>query len=110
MELVVGRVIRSQSGHVVVHTDGGLVTCSVRGRLKKERKAKTDLAVIGDIVRVRLPEGVIESVEPRRNRFARRQPGKRGVYKEDVLVANGFYREALERWMNGEDVGAAPVE
>src|SRR5690606_29912053 len=55
-------------------------------------KARTDLAVIGDWVRVQLlpgpDEGVIEEVEPRENRFARRQPGKRGVYKEDVLVAN----------------------
>lgn len=67
--------------------------CSMRGRLKKERRARTDLAVIGDRVNVRLLEGeaseaVIESIEPRRNRFARRQPGGRGRYKEHVLVAN----------------------
>jgi ribosome biogenesis GTPase len=77
-----GRVIRSQSGHVVVQTANGPITCSLRGRLKKDRKAKTDL------VRVNVEEGVIESVAPRRNRFARRQPGGRGAYKEDVLVAN----------------------
>lgn len=87
-ELVLGRVIKSQSGQVVVETDRGPIVCSLRGRLKKERRAKTDLAVIGDLVRVSPSEGVIESVEPRRNRFARRQPGGRGAYKEDVLVAN----------------------
>ncbi len=86
-----GRVLRSQSGHVFVDTDEGVLRCSVRGRLKKERKGRTDLVVIGDRVRVERTaegEGVIEEVEPRENRFARRQPGPRGAYKEDVLVAN----------------------
>ncbi len=91
-ETLTGRVLRSQSGQVWVETDRGVVHCTVRGRLKRERKAKTDIAVIGDRVRVRTlerdGEGVIEEVEPRDNRFARRQPGRRGAYKEDVLVAN----------------------
>lgn len=91
-ETLVGRVLRSQSGQVWVDTDRGVVHCTLRGRLKRERKARTDLAVIGDRVRVRAladeGEGVIEEVEPRENRFSRRQPGKRGAYKEDVLVAN----------------------
>ena len=88
----VGRVLRSQSGYVFVDTgEGAPLRCTLRGRLKKGRKARTDLVVIGDRVRVsRIAEGegVIEAVEPRTNRFARRQPGPRGVYKEDVLVAN----------------------
>lgn len=87
-----GRVLRSQSGQVWVETERGVVHCTLRGRLKREKKARTDLAVIGDRVRVRMldaeGEGVIERVETRDNRFARRQPGRRGVYKEDVLVAN----------------------
>jgi ribosome biogenesis GTPase len=87
-----GRVLRSQSGQLWVETSGGVVHCTLRGRLKRDKKARTDLAVIGDHVTVRVlgpdGEGVVESVEPRRNRFARRQPGKRGAYKEDVLVAN----------------------
>jgi ribosome biogenesis GTPase len=88
--LVSGLVVRSQSGHVYVQTGQGLVHCTVRGRLKRERKAKSDLAVVGDRVHLRVEggEGVIESVDPRHNRFARRQPGKRGAFKEDVLVAN----------------------
>lgn len=90
-ETISGRVLRSQSGQLWVATERGVVHCTMRGRLKRERKARTDLAVIGDRVRVRVLEdleGVIEEVEPRENRFARRQPGKRGAYKEDVLVAN----------------------
>jgi ribosome biogenesis GTPase / thiamine phosphate phosphatase len=92
MEELEGRVVRSQSGFVWVLTDRGLVQCTLRGRLKKERKARTDLAVIGDRVRIVRSEaasdGVIEAIAPRDNRFARRQPGGRGAYKEDVLVAN----------------------
>jgi ribosome biogenesis GTPase / thiamine phosphate phosphatase len=88
---LVGRVLRSQSGYVWVDTERGVVRCTLRGRLKRDRKAKTDLAVIGDRVRVEWSEsgdGTIEAVEPRANRFARRAAGGRGVYKEDVLVAN----------------------
>lgn len=91
MSQTVGRVLRSQSGHVFVDTGEGVLRCSLRGRLKKERKARTDLVVIGDRVEVTPVaegEGVIEAVLPRENRFARRQPGPRGAYKEDVLVAN----------------------
>ncbi|MGF1468271.1 MAG: ribosome small subunit-dependent GTPase A [Sandaracinaceae bacterium] len=92
MEPVVGRVLRSQSGHVRVRTERALLACRMRGRLK-QGKARTDLVVIGDLVEVTEiegspGEGIIERVRPRRNRFARRQPGSRGRYKEDVLVAN----------------------
>jgi len=86
--------LRSQSGQYWVETGAaGVVHCSMRGRLKKERRARTDLAVIGDRVELTLVEGepgegVIEGIEPRKNRFARRQPGGRGNYKEHVLVAN----------------------
>ena len=31
---------------------------------------------------------MIEAVEPRRTKFSRRQPGPRGTWKEDMLVAN----------------------
>lgn len=90
---VIGRVLRAQSGQYWVETPEGVIHCTLRGRLKKERRAVTDLAVIGDRVEVSLldgetTEGVIEAVEPRENRFARRQPGGRGAYKEHVLVAN----------------------
>ncbi|MEC7526030.1 MAG: ribosome small subunit-dependent GTPase A [Myxococcota bacterium] len=88
-----GRVLRSQSGQHWVLTEQGVIHCSLRGRLKKEKKARTDLVVIGDRVQVTLlpdaeGEGVIEAVEERDNRFARRQPGGRGRYKEHVMVAN----------------------
>ncbi|HEX6654989.1 MAG TPA: ribosome small subunit-dependent GTPase A [Candidatus Limnocylindria bacterium] len=86
-----GTILRAQSGfYAVLADDGSIVTAQLRGALKKERQA-TDLAVIGDRVRVaRQPDGsgVIELVEERRSKFSRRQPGPRGTWKEDLLVAN----------------------
>jgi ribosome biogenesis GTPase / thiamine phosphate phosphatase len=91
MSVTSGLVLRARSGFYTVKTDeGDLVEARLRGRVKKERQA-SDLAVIGDRVRVeRLADGTgaIESIEPRRRRFSRRQPGPRGSWREDVMVAN----------------------
>jgi len=88
---VAGLVLRSRSGfYTVVTDDGDLIEARLRGRVKRDRQA-SDLAVIGDRVRVeRLPDGTgaIASIEARRGRFSRRQPGPRGSWREDVIVAN----------------------
>ncbi len=90
-ELHGGLVLRALSGFYTVRTDdGNLIEARLRGRMKKERQA-SDLAVIGDRVSVeRLPDGTgaIAAVEPRERRFSRRQPGPRGSWREDVMVAN----------------------
>lgn len=85
-----GTVLRAQSGFFWVQTEEGVLECTLRGRLKKERQS-TDIAVIGDaveVVRTSPRHGVIEAVEPRRTKLARRAPFTKGVWKEDVLVAN----------------------
>ena len=86
-----GTVLRARSGFYTVRLDdGSLIECRLRGRVKQER-GDSDLVVIGDRVSVApLPDGdaMIESVEPRRTRFSRRQPGPRGSWKEDMIVAN----------------------
>jgi ribosome biogenesis GTPase len=86
-----GLVLRARSGFYTVATDDGrLVEAQLRGRVKRERQT-SDLAVIGDRVTLELlPDGTgaIAAVEPRRTRFSRRQPGPRGAWREDVLVAN----------------------
>jgi len=86
-----GTVLRARSGFYTVRLDdGSLIECRLRGRVKQER-GDSDLVVIGDRVAV-APQGdgnaMIESVEPRRTRFSRRQPGPRGSWKEDMIVAN----------------------
>ena len=91
MSTTTGLVLRALSGFYTIATvEGVLIEARLRGRMKKERQA-SDLAVIGDRVTVeRLPDGTgaIVSVEPRSRRFSRRQPGPRGSWREDVLVAN----------------------
>lgn len=86
-----GLVLRARSGFYTIATeDGDRLEARLRGRVKRERQS-SDLAVIGDrVVAERLPDGTgaIESVEPRERRFSRRQPGPRGSWREDVLVAN----------------------
>jgi ribosome biogenesis GTPase len=86
-----GTVLRARSGFYTVRIDDGAqLECRLRGRVKQER-GDSDLVVIGDRVAV-APlgdgEGMIESVEPRRSRFSRRQPGPRASWKEDMIVAN----------------------
>ena len=91
MSAASGLVLRARSGFYTVQTDDGdLVEARLRGRVKKERQA-SDLAVIGDRVHLeRLPDGTgaIDAVEARHRRFSRRQPGPRGTWREDVIVAN----------------------
>lgn len=86
-----GVILRARSGFYTVRTDDGRdIECRLRGRVKKERQA-TDLAVIGDRVTISLLDetnGMIEEVAARHSRFSRRQPGPRGSWKEDMLVAN----------------------
>lgn len=85
-----GRVLRAQSGFFWVQTEQGILECKLRGRLKKYRYT-SDIVVIGDeveVAQVAPGEGAIEAVAERRSRFSRRQPGPRGQWKEDVLIAN----------------------
>jgi ribosome biogenesis GTPase / thiamine phosphate phosphatase len=90
-QLLTGTVLRARSGFYTVLTDDrAVVECRLRGRVKQER-GDSDLVVIGDRVSIAMVgsgEAMIESVEPRRSRFSRRQPGPRGAWKEDMIVAN----------------------
>ena len=90
MRMLTGTVIKSQSGFFWVQTEEGVLRCTLRGRLKKSR-VPTDIATIGDQVVV-MPtsngEGAVEEVMPRRSKLARRAAGSKGIWKEDVIVAN----------------------
>ncbi len=85
-----GTVLRAQSGFFWVQTDSGILECSLRGRLKRERQS-SDIAVIGDLVEVMQVapgKGAIEAVHPRRTKLARRAAATKGIWKEDVIAAN----------------------
>jgi ribosome biogenesis GTPase len=85
-----GTVLRAQSGFFWVQTEAGVVECTLRGRLKKERQS-TDIAVVGDVVEITQiapTKGAIEAVLPRRTKLARRAAFTKGIWKEDVIAAN----------------------
>lgn len=92
-----GRVMRSQSGFYDVATNDGTIRAVLRGRLKKERQ-ETGLVALGDIVNydvLEMPEGdagkveaVVTDIEPRSSSLSRRAPGPKGVWAQDVIVAN----------------------
>ena len=84
-----GLVLRFQSGFYYVQTVQGLITCSLRGKLKQSR-LKEDLIAVGDHVQVTLSSplsGAIEKVEPRKNALVRLAPSARGEYKQ-IFLAN----------------------
>jgi ribosome biogenesis GTPase / thiamine phosphate phosphatase len=83
-----GLVLRLLSGFYYVQTEQGLITCSLRGKLKQDRHDK-DLVAVGDHVQVMLSSsggGVIEKVEPRKNSLVRLAPSARGEYKQIILA------------------------
>jgi ribosome biogenesis GTPase len=88
-EQIPGLIIRSQSGFFAVQTEGGMLTCHLRGRLK-QGKHVGDIAAVGDRVLVTCQSegiGSIESVEPRSHSLVRLDPRPQGVYQQ-VILAN----------------------
>lgn len=88
-QTVPGRVIRYQSGFYNVLTGDGVVTCVLRGRLKR-RTIQGDVISIGDKVQISLlPEGtgVVELIEPRQTELVRMDPTPRGEFRQ-ILLAN----------------------
>ncbi len=86
-----GRVLRSQNSFYFVEVESEVITCRMRGKLKRGQHA-SDLIVVGDWVwlergRDQGEQNVVVEVETRHNSFSRLHPGeKRRV--EDVLAAN----------------------
>jgi ribosome biogenesis GTPase len=89
-ELEEGIVLQARSGRHKVQGRDEVVTCFVRGRLKKER-LYTDLVATGDRVLWQLTRpgrGVIEEVLPRETKLSRLRPGPGQMPFEHVIVAN----------------------
>ena len=72
-----------------MQTDGGILVCKLRGRLKQGSK-EGDLAAIGDRVlvsRIGDEQGSIEAIEERQRMISRLAPIPRGEY-EQIIIAN----------------------
>ncbi|MEZ4671063.1 MAG: ribosome small subunit-dependent GTPase A [Anaerolineae bacterium] len=91
-----GLVISDQSGFFNVEiSENQVITCRLRGRLLEEAQS-SDIAAIGDHVKIQILEdntGTIEEVLPRSSALSRalRTEGKRGAgeaEREQVIIAN----------------------
>jgi ribosome biogenesis GTPase / thiamine phosphate phosphatase len=88
-DLVVGWVVRTQSGFYDVQTGEGNFICRLRGRLKKVRLME-DLVAVGDRVKITAlsdGSGAIEEIMPRQRALVRLDPRPRGDYQQ-ILLAN----------------------
>jgi ribosome biogenesis GTPase / thiamine phosphate phosphatase len=88
-ETVSGVILRFQSGFYTVDTGQGIVTCHLRGRLKRG-SVLGDIAALGDRVQISVQSdgiGSIEAVEPRTTALVRLAPTPRGDYQQ-VLLSN----------------------
>jgi ribosome biogenesis GTPase len=88
MDLIRGRILRTQSGFFDVETEAGLVTARLRGRLKQGRKER-DLIALGDWVWLNLEDdqAMIEKIEERERALVRISPRPSGTFTQ-VIVAN----------------------
>jgi ribosome biogenesis GTPase len=88
-ETFAGWVISLSSGFYTVQTAGRLVTCQMRGRLKRGR-AKGDVISVGDRVRITHQQdgsGMIEEIDARTSALIRLDPRPQGDYMQ-ILLAN----------------------
>jgi len=86
--MLLGLIVRAQSGFFEVAMESGRVTTQLRGKLKRGPRIG-DAAAVGDRVRVSLLDdgtGIIEQVLPRERVLSRQAPGRKTA--EQVIVAN----------------------
>lgn len=84
-----GRVVRCQSGFFTIRIGERIITCGIRGKLKR-RKIQGDILAIGDEVAITVLQdgsGVIEEILPRHSQLVRLDPTPRGEYCQ-ILLAN----------------------
>jgi ribosome biogenesis GTPase / thiamine phosphate phosphatase len=84
-----GLIVRSQSGFFTVKTENGLLTCQLRGRMKKGPRLG-NVATIGDWVEVEHGDdenGIIETIEPRRKMLCRSDSTSKRKYQQ-IIIAN----------------------
>ncbi len=84
-----GVVTRTQSGFVTVNSGGNIVTCQLRGKLKRTYE-HSDLISVGDHVEFTVHEahkGMVERILPRHSMMVRLDPTPRGIHRQ-ILLAN----------------------
>lgn len=84
VEKQTGRIVRSLSGFYDVQTPAGIITCRARGTLRRGG----DSPLTGDLVEITVErgKGMVERIQPRKNRFVR--PAIANVDALVVFAAN----------------------
>jgi ribosome biogenesis GTPase / thiamine phosphate phosphatase len=88
-DTVPGWVTRFQSGFYTIQLDDRVITCSLRGRLKR-RSFQGDIISVGDRVQVSLQSdgtGAIEVIESRHSELVRLDPTPKGMFRQ-ILLSN----------------------
>lgn len=84
-----GRVLSIASQGIIVESEGEILTCTLRGSLKKDRTQFKNLVTVGDFVffeRSGTNDGLIVHVEPRRTVLSRAENLSRR--KEQLIASN----------------------
>ncbi|MEN3040338.1 MAG: ribosome small subunit-dependent GTPase A [Bacteroidia bacterium] len=84
-----GTVVRTAGEHVYIRTEtGSTLPATLRGKFRLEEHNFTTPVAVGDVVKIRIEEGiaVIEEILPRRNWLVRVDPSN--PYKRQILAAN----------------------
>lgn len=84
-----GRVLSIASQGIIVESEGEILTCTLRGSLKKEKTQYKNLVTVGDFVlfeRSGTNDGMIAHVEPRRTVLSRAENLSRR--KEQLIASN----------------------
>lgn len=84
-----GIVTRFQSGFYTIQANGRVITCVLRGKLKR-RSVPGDVISIGDWVEfaeLQDGSGVIEAIIPRKSELVRLDPTPKGAYRQ-ILLSN----------------------
>jgi len=87
--LYTGRVLAGYGKSYPVKYRGRVYQCALRGKFRLMEDWTSNPVAVGDRVRFRIIDemnGVIEEIQPRRNRISR--PTKEGRIKERIIVAN----------------------
>lgn len=88
-EPLAGRVIKSFGNRFIVLTPHGTFDCALRGRFRLDAAHVINPIAVGDHVEISIeapPYGVIETLQPRRNKLSR--PDIINPEREQILVAN----------------------
>ncbi len=101
-EMLIGRVVRTQSGFFTVETPDGLITCQISGKVKidaqraelKEGVQRSDLVALNDFVKLERNDdgtGNIVEVQERHHVLSRVAPGATvgtSAESEQIILAN----------------------